>query len=134
MVKHYYKVVRPGTNGKLFSCSVPFQHAVRYFKTKWTKAKVGGLLVFDDIDRALNYSHVGDIVYQCQCRIPVTLPAYRSWLPAMQNITAAGIAKLWKIFRYKRMSCAYAEGWPRGSMAFKEIKLTKVVKYMQYGY
>lgn len=123
-----WKVVRIGVNGKLYSCSVPFPHAIRYFKSKWTKAEVGGLLVFDDPNKAINYSNMTDEVYECQCRGHVPLPSYRCWLASMINISPKRIARLWKIFGYKYMNCAYTPGWLSGSMAFREIKLTKCIK------
>lgn len=117
-----------GHDGKLYSCSVPFPHAVRYFKSRWTKANVGGLLVFDDPARAVNYARMGDAVYECQCREPVRLPAYRCWLSSLRTISAESIVRLWKIFKYKRMNCVYTQGWLSGTMAFREIKLTKCIK------
>jgi len=125
-----YKVVRACSNGRLYSVSAEGHNALRYFKTRWTKAKVGGILVFSDPVRARNYARMGDAVYECQCKRPVKLPRYRFLLLGLNSASPEQIAKLWSIRRYSRKCeklLTVHAGWLPGTLAFKEIKLTKLL-------
>ena len=128
-MKTYYKVVCPSPGG-LLSAIV---HHTRYFSKRyipgtWTKAKIGGLLVFKTLEQARRMADDENGIFQiwtCAGKYPVKLPKFRLWncrrfsLKYLEKTWGAGLCMLLDDYHT----------WPKGSVSFRQVKLLEKVDF-----
>lgn len=131
----YYKVVRLQiarinnmlSTARRISVIHSKDFTVVYPIDEWVTAPVGGLLVFQGLDRAEYFAHqLSDYeIWQCDTADPVRLPPYRC-------NTLEGLGIDWLNRYWERGGDKYSditgEYWPYGTHAFHKIKLVKQVR------
>ena len=100
---------------------------VEYVPGEWVEARVGGLLVFDNLVDALGF--VGGRwrfeVWECEVRDEVRLPRYR--LAVDGEFGGMGVLEeLW--CRGELGSGVGGPGWPPGTRAFRGVRLVRLVR------
>ena len=122
----YFKAVKVDSKGRLRSLTFPPANLLSliYSTEEYTEAKVGGVLVFDNISSAISFTKSWDTqIWSCIVEEPIPLPPYRSCTNDIQDAR-----DIWSSNRrtYSIVISSYI-GWPTCSCAFKRIKLlTKV--------
>jgi len=124
-----YKIVRVDPIGRRTSCSAYGYKSltVEYHHGKWTKATIGGLLVFDNEEDAVafaEYLHMPPLCYWelwfANAYWPIRLPRERPdiWLSSNEDLKS-----LWKT-KAPRIG-AQAGPWPAGTKAYKFVRLER---------
>ena len=128
-----YKVVR-SENGRLLSAVIDIpQLCLEYQPGKWTRAKIGGILVFTTKKAAIeSLSHLNfdaDLeVWSCDSRYPVKLPKYAlKFIPDINYVKALWNGKFDNPEPWEYGIWYYLYHWSSGSKAYRQVKLLKKV-------
>ena len=132
--QEYYKIVQR-VGKKLYSWqyfSLPKNLRTQYYLHRPTIAKVGGLLVFDNLQEAQDYCPSDFELYRCTCREEVTLPPYRERLPSISK--SRGRVNCWNRKKWTQLNLAATirlsadfKLWPDATKAFKVVTLRERV-------
>lgn len=132
--QEYYKIVRR-VGKKLYSWqyfTLPKNLRTQYYLHRPTIAKVGGLLVFDNLKKAQDYCPSDFELYRCTCREEVTLPPYRDSLPLISKFQ--GRVPCWNRKKWSQLRAATIwlsanfDLWPKATKAFKVVTLRERVR------
>ncbi len=125
--QEYYKIVRR-VGKKLYSWqyfSLPENLRTQYYLHRPTIAKVGGLLVFDNLHEARCYCPASFEIYRCTCREEVTLPPYRESLPSISKFRVR--VNCWNRKKWTQFNLSNSYPWPDATKAFKVVTLRERV-------
>lgn len=129
--QEYYKIVRR-VGKKLYSWqyfSLPENLRTQYYLHRPTIAKVGGLLVFDNLQKAQDYCSIYYSLYyslyRCTCREEVTLPPYRESLPSVSKFRFR--VNCWNRKKWTQLNLVNFDLWPDATKAFKVVTLRERV-------
>ena len=125
--QEYYKIVRR-VGGKLYSLqyfSLPENLRTQYYLHRPTIAKVGGLLVFDNLQETQDESLLGSELYRCTCREEVTLPPFRDGLFSGSKLR--GRVNCWNRKKWTQFNLSNFYLWPKATKAFKIVTLRERV-------
>ena len=122
-----YKVVSVGGGGELWSATRILP--TRYVEWEWVEASVGGLLVFDDEDLAIDFAcklfhDLPTQVWECDVEGEVKLPAFRVCSRDVGDLPEL-VRRLWEQGLGWFVGADY---WPRGTRAFKRVRLVRRIK------
>jgi len=121
--KQYYKVVSH-TGRSRVSTWADGSALVRYKKNRFVEAPAGGLLVFDDYEFASLYcgDNTGDEIWEVTVKEPVELPP--NCLRCVNDIES--VKYFWNRIWSSIMSSP--EKWPKGTAAFRYVRLDRQVR------
>lgn len=122
----YYKIVQR-VGRKLYSWqyyTLPEELRMQYYINRPTVAKVGGLLVFDNLLTAQNHCPTYCSLYRCTCREEVILPRYRDGLTSVSEFRG----NCWNRKRWTQASLVNSFLWPYDTKAFKVVTLRELVR------
>lgn len=137
MSQEVYKVVRDcgaGQRGIFWSWFMRGRHALCYRLGKPTKARFGGVLVYDNLDDA-QFAVLGSPSNQTErLRVlrgigeePVELPRRRGPTNPDGSLERRwAVLRRW-VWRHPESCKCYTEPWPLGSVAFKTFTPVEVV-------
>lgn len=120
-----FKVVQEN-DGELRSSLSHGVYTVVYKPSEEVEARVGGLLVFTSYENARRYApYLGEHqIWEAEGFDKVTLPPRRAKVAWGRNLDADSYERAWK------GDSSISDGhlkWPRGTKAFKRVKLVKKV-------
>ena len=121
-----YKVVFLTNTGRYSTSTLPDKLYAKYTPGTWTKAYIGGLLVFNSIENAEKAfgnrtfrARAGIELWVCECKDPVPLPRFR----LSEVGTVRDVKRLWS--SGEAGEGVVVEYWPEGTMAFRMVKLVE---------
>ena len=139
--KQYYKVV-DRYQERYFSAFASGSLRIEYKLNEWSEASVGGLLVFDNLQAAVDFKTGRPYydIFKCEVAEAVDLSKYRA--DSVQAFTQINIiSKFWQNLSYEILESeilklnmflfAYYSGvsqWPEHTVAFKRVKLTELIE------
>lgn len=119
--QQFFKVVtatKTGARTKYTSVLSYNPYSIRYHVHRYVKARIGGLLVFNNYQCAVNFAQRwhNSSVWRVLVKKPISLPKYRADTAFM---TASDIEDAWGKGRYATWY------WPLHTQAFKYVRLEK---------
>lgn len=120
--QQFFKVVtavKTGSRTKYTSALNYFNpYSIRYHVHRYVQAPIGGLLVFNNYNSALNFANkrTDTQVWRVLVKEPVSLPKYRALTTFM---TIGAIEDAWGKGQYAHWD------WPLNTQAFKYVRLEK---------
>ena len=124
--QEYYKIVRR-IGGKLYSrqyYDLPKNLITQYYLHRPTVAKLGGLLVFDNLQDAKEYCSTDSELYRCTCREEVILPLRRD---SFSYLVSSKYVSCWDRKKWTEVSLRSSDTWPINTKAFKVVTLRERV-------
>ena len=123
----YFKVCTRIPDNKFISFSAPYCLVMEYGLDQWTEARVGGLLVFDNladtVQMLLQCSYDQDntksnlAIFEVKVKTPVVLPpSHAGWGECLEVYK-----DLWGNPNFI-FNAPNGDHWPSGTLAFKKIK------------
>lgn len=111
-----YKVVKV-EQGRFYSTNADKDLKTEYKVDRWVSAPVGGLLVFEFIEDAISFAKDSKhAIFTCEVLHRVPMPKmHATW-------DIKYLLKLWEDAYSRRHG---RDGWPKGSKAFRLVKLVE---------
>lgn len=129
-MQRVYKIVRVNPDEpRVFWSAMLHGPVVDYRIGEWTKAPVGGLLVFGTLEGANAWRNgSSQKVFLASASLPVEMPEYAASFIFHENGKDIRYLKsLWKGNPEKLMEHDYLMPWPPGTLAFKRVRLIEEV-------
>lgn len=130
-----YKVLVKEKDGRLFSFAKTLptsckQYCIEYIPGKWVTAPIGGILLFDEEEKAKKFAPIATIdtpiddhgrklvIYKCEVKKGESVPLP----PKEQSNSEKEIEECWN------WHVGYF-AWPKGTVAFRRVRLLEEINY-----